>query len=367
LALFGLLANLSFGQNVAKPFSVLAPSITVMPATAISDLAVGDVNRDGWPDYVLLSYPLDQSGHAVIPNLTSLVVMLGNGDGTFQSGVTVATFPVAGGDVAFADFNRDGKLDIAVMSGSTTFGLLGYTGANLYVFLGNGDGTFGKPIAYASTVSLIQQMFVADVNADGKPDLLAGGPSALGTSPGSGEVLLGNGDGTFQPPIPFAGLSVAVGDFNGDGKLDVVSNAGGELSVLLGRGDGTFGAALTISELVYGTSAAQSYQQAATGDFNGDGKLDLAIAQNPAGLVGAPQPVPMTTLLGNGDGTFQPAKSFAGPGGLLLAVDANQDGRLDLLANKASYLEMATERSVSLIMSRTRLIPVISRRSVSTR
>src|ERR1039457_5744228 len=152
---------------------------------------------------------------------------------------------------------------------------------------------------------------------DGKLDLAAA--NGVGVS-----VLLGNGDGAFQPAVTYAAgtytESIAVGDFNGDGKLDlVVTNnlsSGGTVSVLLGNGDGTFQAPRT-----YGVGA--SPYGAAVGDFNGDGKLDLAVTNY--GSSGS-----VSVLLGNGDGTFLPALNSAAGTDLLsvAAGDFSGDGIL---------------------------------------
>src|SRR6266478_4324528 len=161
---------------------------------------------------------------------------------------------------------------------------------------------------------------VGDFNGDGKADL-----AVVNFGDWNVYVLLGNGDGTFQAArsVYFASgggfpWSIAKGDFNGDGKLDlVVSNYGdNSLSVLLGNGDGTFQAPLTAT---VGTNPAQ----VTVGDFNGDGKLDLAVANLNDNT--------LSVLLGNGDGTFQTPQTFASPGmthPYFVAVsDFNRDGK----------------------------------------
>src|SRR6266699_918738 len=200
--------------------------------------------------------------------------------------------------MAVGDFNGDGKLDLAVVN---------FGDWNIYVLLGNGDGTFqaARSVYFASGGGFPWYVVTADFNGDGKLDLAV---SNYGDN--SFSVLLGNGDGTFQPPrtLPIGThpALVAVGDFNGDGKpdlavadygcpLDCTSSPSNTVTVLLGNGNGTFlpGPSLTVGNGPAGV---------AVGDFNGDGKPDLVITNHHGNTV--------TVLLGNGDGTFQPAQTF---------------------------------------------------------
>jgi len=265
-----------------------------------------------------------------------VAVMLGNGDGTFQSPVNYGNGSCGyeALSIVTADFNGDGKLDLAVTSRQKVVSIL----------LGNGDGTFQSPVNYTTGVlnninSPIEITAVGDLNADGHKDLIVVGVG------GAGAVLLGNGDGTFQPALSFmvpAGFSsdtfsVAVGDFNRDGKLDAVIADGGffgnSVYVLLGNGNGTFK-----SPVPY--AADTSPNAVAVGDFNGDGLLDLATCN--FGLNG-PLTGDVSILLGKGDGTFRTALNYptGAPGNMIVAADLNGDGHLDLaVASEGLYVSV---------------------------
>lgn len=262
-----------------------------------------DFNNDGILD---LAVPVDYG--------LSVPVLLGNGDGTFQSVTAAPTQP--GRQIAVGDFNHDGNLDVASVDG--------YNGS-LLVALGNGNGTFGSGVNYNADSS---PDFVAtdDLNGDGILDLVIANYSSNDIS-----VLLGKGDGTFGGAANYSANQVApyglvLADFNGDGKLDLaVASVGnsavrGALTVMLGNGDGTFGA-----PKLY---AKDNYSSVIAADMNGDGKLDLvAPGYDPSTKTGF-----ISILLGNGDGTFQkPINTTVTVGsGALLAADYNGDGKLDI-------------------------------------
>jgi hypothetical protein len=267
-----------------------------------------------------------------------LVVQLGNGDGTFQAPVSYVaasgdTFPTA---LVAGDFNGDGKLDIAV----TTENVLG-PAFNYQVMLGNGDGTF-RPLTPGSLTYFPNSLAVADINGDGKLDLLVtsdldqGAPYDIG---GGVSVLLGNGDATFQTPILYDASNgygdLVLGDFNGDGNLDFVAvqevaGSNGAIVSLVyaeGNGNGTFQTAQQI-----GLDQSSSVLVAA--DLNGDGKLDFVCADGNGAAV----------FLGNGNGTFQsPARYGAGLESFSVFVqDFNADGKLDLLLADSSQGSQGT-------------------------
>jgi hypothetical protein len=264
-------------------------------------VAVGDFNNDGKLDIVVAN-----------EGSNTVSVLLGNGDGTFQAHVDYATGQLPD-SVAVGDFNGDGNLDIAV---SDACGInptcRGHGGAS--ILLGKGDGTFQPHRDYKGGV-YPESIAIGDFNGDGKLDLVmannCGNLACLSQDPSSVSVLLGNGDGSFQSSkqyevVPQA-TSVAVTDLNGDGKTDLVVADGG-VSVLLGRGDGTFRKHIDYSTA--GGSVA-----VAIGDFNGDGKPDLATANYDGGGDS------VSVLLGDGHGAFQPAVNYGvGIGPVALAV-----------------------------------------------
>jgi hypothetical protein len=283
-------------------------------------IAVGDFNGDGKPDLATANFYFNPS---------SVSVLLGNGDGTFQPAVNYAVGS-APEDVKTADFNGDGKLDLAVASSGNN---------SASILLGNGNGTFQAPVNYPAGTKPYR-LALGDFNGDGKPDIAVADEGNYRAN-GAVTILLGNGNGTFLTGASYTtgptAVGIAVGDLNGDGKQDLVATAAGTAQqgtgnavfILLGNGNGTFQAP---SHFTYATGA--SPDGVAVADFNGDGKADLAIANYYGNS--------MSVLLGNGNGTFGSPTSYAvgsSPFPLytpnVTVADLNQDGKADLVVTDA--------------------------------
>ena len=202
-------------------------------------------------------------------------MLLGNGDGTFQPQVTytVGMYPSA---IVAGDFTGDGKLDLAV-GGYTP----SYASIVVWLLPGNGDGTFQPAVQVATGLSGYP-IVAGDFNGDGRLDLAATGLDPL-TSSSEVSILLGNGDGTFQPQVTYAaGLSpsaIVAGDFTGDGKLDLATADSGDnsVSVLLGKGDGTFVSPSQLSTTPHATPLVA--------DVNGDGTSDVLVVDGAGNIL----------------------------------------------------------------------------------
>jgi hypothetical protein len=300
-----------------------------------SAIFVADVNSDGKPDLIVANTVFSNSDFGD----GGVAVLLGNGDGTFQPAQSYKSGGGEADSVIVADLNGDGKPDVVVANSCKTgencqeppFGTA--TG-NVGVLLGNGDGTFQPAVNYDSGGGIAVSVIAADVNSDGKWDLIVAHRCDHNDYCGDGAIgiLSGNGDGTFQPAVAYKWggerpNSMAVADVNGDGKLDLLVGGIFTAGVALGNGDGTFQDAVTYS------TGGWLVNSIAFGDVNGDGVPDLVTGSRCA-RAGVCTAGSVAVLRGNGDGTFQSPKFFPSGGQTAASVvlaDVNRDGRLDLL------------------------------------
>lgn len=291
---------------LGKPDGSFRAPVAFPAGTAPGSSAAVDFNRDGKLDLAVSNY-----------SSSDISILLGNGNGSFQAPVNYPTGagPAAAERLTAGDFNHDGKPDIAVANDGNTVSVL----------LGKPDGSLQAPVLY-TVGAFPKQVQVGDLDDDGNPDLVVTNGESHDVS-----VLLGVGDGTFKPPGNFAtggagpdGLAVA--DFDRDGKPDVaVGNVhSNHVAILLGKGDGSL-----LGPATYATGQYPDYIIAS--DINRDGMLDI-ISANAFGNS-------ISILLGKGDGSFWPAYNHAvgqHPYGLALG-DFNGDGRPDLaVANNES-------------------------------
>jgi hypothetical protein len=382
----------NYGSGGYSPTSVALGDLN---GDRILDAVVANQCVDGYTcpngDYVCVSS--DYCSHGAVG------VLLGNGDGTFRPAVTYETNGYLPFSIALGDLNGDGKLDLVVVNlcGAVPIDSdYNCPYATVDVMFGNGDGTFGPP--FSDTLNGWKPVSVAlgDLNGDGKPEIVVadicnmpntcsfegctctGAVEVLGRIYDSGAwfgrsvalgdvnrdgnldvlvgndggvgVLLGNGDGTLKPAVTHgSGASITVGDVNSDGKPDLLTavlTSVGVDSVLLGNGDGTFKPAVTYP------TGGQYPRSLAVADVNGDGRPDLIVAQRAVGV-----------LIGNGDGTFRPPITFdsGGVGGGLgnssIAVgDLNKDGKPDLVVVNGNVGVLLNNTAISKSDTSTSLI-----------
>ena len=323
--LLGILGSLLAPSRSAATEFATATSYAV--GTNPSAVVVADFNGDGKPDIAVVN-----SGS------NNVSILLNNGDGTFQA---AKNFDAGNSmtNIFASDFNGDGKLDLAVfLPGNSANSANG----EVRILLGNGDGTFQAPLVTSLTVAATT-LAVGDLNGDRKADLILS-DAGLNSTDITLEILLGKGAGTFQAPdqISVTGLNsavFAVADLNKDGKPDLAVSVSGGVQVLLGKGDGTFQAAGVLAQ-------GPSVVSILSGDVDGDGNIDLLVTiqppapppppcnkPNPFAPCPPPPPTPPQQLWffsGLGDGTFASGVNALLGDCCFVLGDFNADGKPDL-------------------------------------
>ena len=268
-------------------------------------VAVDDFDRDGYADL------------AITFSSSNLGILFGNGDGTFRApsffDTGASDYPTS---IVIGDYNNDGYPDLAAAN-SLSYGIA--------VLWGGINGMFGTHMQFCTNIcDSLTSLAIGDFNKDGQLDIVVSS-EYMDTV----YILLNNDNGYFDTVTCYSTgklsypTSIAVGDFNNDNRLDLViaNSQKNNVGIMLGNGNGDFGAQTTFSTGVF------SYPYSiVVGDFNSDDQLDLAVSNSYAHNIGI--------LLGVGDGTFLPQMTFSTGAhsvpSMITAGDFNSDGKLDL-------------------------------------
>ncbi len=313
-------SNVAFFAITIPTTSVAYVAGTQLPNYAAA--ATGDFNNDGKLDVAILQI--------VVQGLSlsaSAQILLGDGSGRFTAkGKPIAVVGIQEMTLAVGDFNADGNLDVAM--GFTYPAQIPFD--EVAIALGDGKGNLGTAAAVTNAADVFA---LGDFNGDGNLDIAIAPPGSAVAPTGSVNVLLGDGKGNFSAGplfmLPSIATALAAGDFNGDGKPDLAVKLGNSpgtptMAILLGDGAGGF----TTSSYPIVGNGPYTTQYLATGDFNGDGNLDVAVP-----TFNSEASSTINVLLGDGTGNFSSVSSPTSPlqPSDLLVADFNGDGNLDVV------------------------------------